>query len=71
VEEEGPWKTKSRKKRKWKEEYDEGERSRKKNNTWKEKRRKNTKSREKKNDKGGRGVRRITCCRGRRRRREK
>jgi len=34
VEKEEPWKRKSRKKKKWKEEeYDEGERSRKKNNT--------------------------------------
>jgi hypothetical protein len=49
VEEEEPWKKKSKE-----EEYDEGERSRKKHNTWKEKRITNTKSREEKYEKGRR-----------------
>jgi len=49
VEEEEPWKRKSKQ-----EEYDEGERSRKKHNTLKVKRRTNTKSREEKYEKGRR-----------------
>jgi hypothetical protein len=68
VEEEEPWKRKSRKKRKWKEEeYDEVVGRRITLGSRKEERIRRVGRTNMIKMEQGRGVRRITCCRGRRR----